>query len=328
MRAIVVVLLASLLAACTPPQPPLRVGLLEWPPYEILRLAEQLDFNPDDVIEIVEFRSPAEAVRAYVAGGVDIVALSLEVVVEIAGRDDDHRVIVVIDESVGGDAVVSREPLEDLGEISGRRVGMQSGLLAAHVLTRLLEEAGLTVDDVVISYIDIADHLEAFRRGDVDLMITYDPMRSKLLAAGGQQIFSSAQFPGEIIDVFVARQSQIDLRPEDFRRFARSWFLAVRTFLDDPQACAARLAPRFAMQPDEFLATFDYVKIYSLDANHEVLGADNAAFRATIESFVSSVLAFSDAAKTDLGILLTGSVLPSADVDETPANPAANAESC
>lgn len=328
MRVAAAFLVLLLLTACTPPQPPLRVGLLEWPPYEILRLADVLDFFPEDVVEIVEFRSPAEAVRAYMAGGVDIIALNLDVVIELAGRDDDHRVIVVIDESLGGDAVISREPVDDVREIAGRRVGMQAGLLAAHVLTRFLEDAGLAVDDVEIVNIDIPDHEEAFSRGDVDVLITYDPVRSKLLAAGAKQIYSSRQIPGEILDVFVARQSLIEQRTEHMRSFAHGWFLAVQAFLEDPETCAARLAPRFAMAPDEFLATFDDVRLFSLDANHQVLGPDNAPFRATIESFVTSVQAFTDAAQTDLGTLLTSSLLPPAGASKAALRSAANGETC
>lgn len=323
MRAALALLGAALLAACTPPEPPLRIGLLEWPPYEILRLAEQLGYFPDDAVEIVEFRSPAEAVRAYVAGGVDVIALSLDVVIEFSGRDDDHRVFIVIDESSGGDAVISRVPFDDLADLRGRRIGMQAGLLAAHVLTRLLEEAGLTVDDIEVAYHDIADHAEAFDRGDVDVIITYEPIRSRLLAAGGHQVFSSAQMPGEILDVFVVRQSLIDQRPDLVRGFARGWFRAVRVFLDDPRACAARLASRFAMSPEEFLATFDVVRLFTLDDNRVLLGPGKSAFQAGIQSFVNSVQAFADGAMTDLDRLLTGSVLPETDADVRQGQPVA-----
>lgn len=311
MKPLIALLLLVGLASCSPPEPPLRVGILEWPPFEIVRLAERMRYWPDSGIELVEFRSPTEAARAYVAGGLDIIALNLDLVLELAARDDDHRVIVVIDESLGGDAVISREPLAELRNIAGKRVGMQAGELGAHMLNRLLDHAGLSPGDLEVVSIDFPDQPLAFSRGDVDLMITYEPVRSQLVAAGGHEIFSSAQIPGEIIDVFVARRSLIEQRRDDYLTFTRGWFTAVQTFHDDPSACAALLATRFDLDAADFLAMLEGVRLFSLADNHAVLGPGNEEFLASIGNFASSVRSFSEAAAAiDLDRLLTTVALP------------------
>jgi len=240
-------LLVAVLAGCTPPDPPLRVGLLEWPPYDILRLARLSGDLPAGQFELVQFRSPAEASRAYAAGGIDIVALPLDYEIRLAEGSDDHRAFIIIDESAGGDAIIGRQPFDSLAGIAGSTIGLESSELGIHMLSRLLDHAGLTAADIDLAFHDYPDQADAWRQGSVDLMITYEPNRSRLLQMGGQVLFSSADIPGEIIDVFIARQSQIEARNADFRRFSRAWFSAVRDWEGDSQSAASRLAPRLGM---------------------------------------------------------------------------------
>lgn len=71
-------LLAAVLAAgCGQrAEHPLRIGLLVWPAYEVPYLARHLGYYDGLDVQLVEFQSPAEALRAYRSEGIDAVAVA------------------------------------------------------------------------------------------------------------------------------------------------------------------------------------------------------------------------------------------------------------
>lgn len=313
MRTPCLLLLVMTLLSCSRPQEPLRVGLLEWPPYEIARLAVALDHMNADRIQIVDFQVPAEARRAYAAGSIDIIALTVDYALALAVRDPDHRVFLVIDESFGGDAAISRLPLTDLSAIAGKRVGFESSELGSHMLRRMLNTAGLTETDIKPVSLDMPAQLDAWEAGAVDILITYEPIRTQLLARGGHQVFSSRDIPGEIVDVFIARQSQIEARRADYLQFAESWFHALAFFEDNPEEAARRLAPRLDMSTQQFLQALEGVHLMTLRDNHAMLGPGPGrdAFLNGIRSIARSVQDRAGAPPpADLQPFFTTTVLP------------------
>lgn len=303
--------LVACLAACSDPQPPLRVGMLAWPPYQFAYYAEHLGYFDPERIELVEFKSPAEASRAYIAGGLDVVALTLEWGLDFHARDSRHRAFMVIDESLGGDAVISRDPISDLSDVAGKKVGVENSALGAHMLYRMLERAGLEVGDVDLVYIDIPDHVAAYRAGKADVIVTYEPIPTELVALGGHKIFSSREIPGEIIDVFLARDEDLRSRRDDFRHLTSGWFRAIEAYEKSPSTAVEMMAPGLGMSPADFLAAFDGIRVFRLEENRNVLGGDNTVFFENMFAFARSLKRYgSIQVPEDPSDVFTDEVLP------------------
>jgi NitT/TauT family transport system substrate-binding protein len=301
---------ALVLASCSAPLSPLRIGLLDWPPYAVARLAAEKGYFSDN-IRIVEFHSPAEAARAYAVGGLDIVAITLDYSLDLHARDPDHRIFLAIDESTGGDAVISRTEMASLAELAGRRIGVESGALGNHMLSRLLQQADLRRSDIYLEFLDIPEQAQAYLDGRVDVMITYEPVRTQLLLAGGHEIFSSREMPGEIIDVFMARESAIRARPDDFRRFATGWFTALADLQQEPQASAELLAPRLGLTAGQYLEALRGVHFFSPEENRQLLEQRDETFFDGIKRFVDTTLA-GNASAPDIKLteMVSASALP------------------
>ena len=313
MKSIVMTVLACFLVSCTPAEPRLRIGVLEWPPYEILRLAEHLDYLDSARFELVDFASPAEAERAYTVGGIDIVALTLDYLVEMTARDPGHRAFLIIDESAGGDAVVSREPVGHLAELAGKRIGVEASELGAYMLSRMLDKAGLTMADVEVVVLDIPDQVPAWRNGDVDAVVSYEPVRSRLLELGGYEVFSSKEIPGEIVDVFITRHSLIEKRGGDLRDFSRAWFLALRRWEEDPESFARLLAPNLDMSPQGFMVSIQGARLIPLEENRYMLGEGKASFLKNIQHFIDAqAVTGRDLPAELLPVIFTPDLLPQA----------------
>lgn len=276
------------MVSCSEPKPPLRVGILAWPPYHFAYLAQILGYYETEV-ELVEFQSPAEVGRAYLSDNLDVVAMTLDYALDFYTKDPTHRVFLIIDESLGGDAVISRDPVTDLSQIAGKRIGLESSALGVHMLYRFLAKAGLQLSDVTLIYFDIPDQLAAYQTQKVDVVITYEPTRTDLLALGGHELFSSREIPGEIIDVFFARDNLLQERNGDLRDFAKGWFKALEHFEQAPEKSAELVASRLGLGTQDFLATFEGVHVTSLAENHAKLGKNNEDFLKSVAEFSRSL---------------------------------------
>jgi NitT/TauT family transport system substrate-binding protein len=251
--------------------PPLRVGVTLWPAYEVFRLAQSLGYYSSADIQLVDFGSLAEAQRAYEAQVIDALCTTAEFALQLEERSREHRIVLVIDISNGGDTLVARRGIDALGDLKGKRVGFEAGGLGAYMLTRALEKAGLSTRDVIVVPVDLAEQQAAFESGSVDAVVTYEPVRTKLLAKGGREIFSSRDIPGEIMDVLLVRTKLLDRRSDVLKKLVDGWFRGRDYLAQHPADAASRVTPRQGVTAEEYLRALDGAILPSLEENRRLL---------------------------------------------------------
>lgn len=251
--------------------PPLRVGTSVWPGYESLYLARDLGYYDNSAIQLVDYPSATEVSRALRNGGLEVATLTLDETLAVAETNPDVRVVLVTDVSAGGDAIVAQSGIQTLAEIKGCRVGVESTALGAFFITRALEDVGLSLQDVEIVPLEVSEHERAFKQGRVDAVVTFDPVRTKLLEAGATLVFDSTQIPGEIVDVLVAPQRVLESQGNALHELARGWFHALDYLQEEPEDAARRMAPREGLEPEQFLAALDLLHIPDLKENQDLL---------------------------------------------------------
>ncbi len=270
-------LLATSLAAClSEPKEPLRLGVNAWPPFELLYLAREKGFFDAEKVDVdlVDFSSYTGILKAYHQENIDGFLATLNEVQIADNFHDQPEVILVVDYSYGGDALVVRRGIDDLKALRGRRIAFEESALGSYELERLLQIGGLHEDEVVaISRLpEEAEH--DFRKGAVDGVITYEPGLGRLLRGEGARVlFSSRDIPGEIVDVMAMRPSILDGRGEDVRRALRAWFRAVAYMDGHPEAAAAEMATRQHATVGEFLLGLQGARVPDLSENRGLLGS-------------------------------------------------------
>ena len=206
-----VLLLIAILAnvGCSgEPQLPFRVGTNVWPGYEPLYLArEQGLYPPSAGLRLVEYTSASEVIQAFRNGTIDAAALTLDEVLLLAETTPDLGIVLVLDISHGADVILAQPAISSLRDLKGKRVGLESTALGAYVLTRALQTAGMRQDDVRKISLEVDEHEQAFKKGRVDAVVTFEPVRTRLMASGARQLFDSSMLPGEIVDVLVVRRT-------------------------------------------------------------------------------------------------------------------------
>lgn len=252
--------IAAALAAssgCSPEKPDgLRVGINAWPAYEFLYLAQEKGFYRDEGVEvrILEFSSLSDAQRAYERGQINALASTAIDILET--RDHSSRspqIVQVMDASKGADVILARPGITSLSGLRGARVGVEVESLGGYVLARALEKAGLNPADITMVHMEQPDMEEALRKGNVDAVISYSPYSTKLVRdIKANVIFSSADIPGEVIDVLAVEAETTRKQPQDVIKLLRAYHRAIAYAQQHPAEAYRIMAEREGLTPEEF----------------------------------------------------------------------------
>lgn len=273
LRAVLWMAIALLLAACgEAPQVPMRVGTNVWPGYEPLYLARDLAYIDQQSVRLVEYSSASQVIRAYRNGAIDAAALTLDEVLLLAQDDLEPRVVLVMDVSHGGDVIVGQSGLQSMADLKGKRVGFEDTALGAYVLARALEQAHMTVAMVHKVSVEVDEHERAFRAGRVDAVVTFEPVRSRLLNDGATLLFDSSRIPGEVVDVLIVSKRFLQTHKTQVQALLSAWFQALHYLQSEPTDAARRIAQRLRLEPQEVLQSYDGLQLPDRSENLRLLG--------------------------------------------------------
>jgi NitT/TauT family transport system substrate-binding protein len=285
------VLAASLVAACRADrEPPLRIGTVFWPSNELLFLAQDQGWlNPSD-FRLVEFVDYGEVMRGFRNHAIEAAWLSMDEVLAVAQSGAVDPVILFLsDESRGADAVIAQPDLITVADLKDRRVAAQINSVNAFLLDRALKQTGLAASNVRLVNLAPYRQLAAFRRREVDAVVTYEPVRSQIIAAGGVEIFSSASTPFEVLRVLVMRRDYLESHQQLADTLCTAWNRAV-TEVASSATARGWIANRLGTTDDGFERMMERIRIISLSESREWLAVPRPQLVATIARLQGELL--------------------------------------
>jgi NitT/TauT family transport system substrate-binding protein len=254
MQAALLLGLLPALSACTAPVKPLRLGSIVFTGYEPVFLARELGWLDESQVRLIELFSNTDGLRALAAGQLEAAQLTLDEFITARADGLNLRIVAVLDESSGADAVIARPGLRDPQQLKGLRIAVEEGAAGAVMLAEYLRHRGLTPQDVQTVPMTLDRSLQAYRSGLADLFISAEPWVSQLEAEGGQRVFDSRALPGRIVDVMVARADALAVHGQAIEHLVHSHFRAVQFLKNQPDVAVRLMAPRLQMQPPQVLA--------------------------------------------------------------------------
>ena len=261
---------------------PIRIGTNVWPGYEPLYLARELDQWSPQQFRLIEYPSASEVLRAFRNRSIEAASLTLDEILLLRQQNIPVSVVLIHDISDGGDVIIANNEIKEMSQLKGKRVGLEAGALGALVITRALELHGLSLDDIIVVNSDVNMHEEAFINGEVDAVVTFEPVRTRLLNHGGSEIFTSKEIPGEIVDVLAVHQNTLLNNPESIKQLTRSWFNALNHMKHNRNDAAKLIAQRLKITPQEVVDSYQGLKLPSLEENRKILGGENPSLQSTI----------------------------------------------
>jgi NitT/TauT family transport system substrate-binding protein len=259
-------------AGCEAPPPPLRVGAQVFPGYELLFLARELGQLDAGLVRLVEMPSASASLRALGAGVLEAACLTLDEVLAARDLGVPLTAVLVFNVSMGADALLAQPGVTSLQALRGLRVGVEATAVGALMLDAALQAAGLPLDAVRVVPLAPDEHERAFGDSRVEALVTYEPMRQRLLAAGAQPLFSSRDSPGLVLDVLAVRSDRLAVQRAAVAATVRAHLAARRAYVADPAAHAARLAPRLGLGVAAVPAAFAGLELPDGARNRVLLG--------------------------------------------------------
>lgn len=202
---------------------PMTIGTVVWIGYgpffvaDAKKLFEKHDLN----VSLKMFTDPALIPTAIASNSVDGGMLTYDQVIGSDAKGLSLKVVMPIDYSNGGDAIVATKDITKISEFKGKKIGFNTLSPSDFLLSYALKQNGLSEKDIQVIPMTPEAVPAAMISGSMPVGVTYEPSLSQILSMGGGKkfhvVFSSREAPGLIADVLVFDQKYIKAHPKEIK---------------------------------------------------------------------------------------------------------------
>lgn len=261
---------------------PLRIGIHPWIGYESLYLAEEFGWLPASV-SLIKGRAATDSVLGLESGRLNMAALTLDEALRVHVRDTPVSVVAVMDVSAGADVVMARSALAGGAAFRGARVAVEPSGVSSILLVKWLESEGLSRADIREVELPVDRHPDAFRKGEVDVSVSYEPVASELEVAGARRIFDSRAIPETIFDVLVVRKDAIPGNGDLIREIVAAHFRGVDHLVRGIHDALYRVAAHQRVDPSVVRRSLASVTLPDASLNRAYLMRDGRINTVAVE---------------------------------------------
>ncbi len=266
---IALMLCAMLIAACTPSgseqQEPrtefdigwsIYAGWMPWPYAQQSGIVKKWADKYGIQINFVQVNDYVESVNQYTAGKLDgVTVANMDALTIPAAGGKDTSAIIVGDYSNGNDGILLKGS-NDLAAIKGRDVYLVELSVSHYLLARGLETVGMPLTAVNTVNTSDADIAGAFSSPDITAAVAWNPQLATMKnTANTNMVFSSADIPGEIVDLLVVDTATLKANPNLGKALAGIWYETMAVMKEDSEAgreARAAMAKLAGTTPDVF----------------------------------------------------------------------------
>lgn len=219
-------------------------GWMPWPYAEQAGIVKKWADKYGITIRFVQVNDYIESVNQYTAGKLDgVTVANMDALTIPAAGGKDTSAIILGDYSNGNDAVLLKGA-ETLAGIKGRQVYLAELSVSHYLLARALEKSGLKLADVKTVNTSDADIAAAFAAPEVTAAVAWNPQVTTMKGvAGTKAVFTSADIPGEILDLLVVDTATLKANPNLGKALAGIWYETMALMArKDAEGAAARAA--------------------------------------------------------------------------------------
>jgi NitT/TauT family transport system substrate-binding protein len=273
-------ILLFLLTSCTVEPPELlKVGVNQWPGYEPIVLARDLGYLPQKKVKLVELPSNTESIALLRTGRLDAAALTLDEALNVISLGTELTIVLVFDFSNGADVLLAKPALGNLVDILHHRVGIETTGVGALLFHAALSQANLENDDVQVVYLPADEQEAAYISGQVDAVVTFEPVKSRLEKLGAHVLFDSSEASDLIVDVLAVRTDQVEKQRENIFQLVQAYAKARSFMTQYEEKSMQMMAPRLKMTPHNLQQTYQDLILPSLLENIAYFSGSPSKFK-------------------------------------------------
>jgi len=249
---------------------PLRIGYSDWPGWVAWEIGIEKGWFKEEGLDIkFEWFDYVASMDAFAAGKLDVVGMTNGDALVTGAAGGKGIMFLMNDYSNGNDMVIAKPGINSIKELKGKKIGVEVGFVSHLLLLNALEDNGLTEADVELVNVPTNETPQVLASGDVDAIVAWQPSSGTALklVPGSKALYTSADKPGLIYDMYVASPSSYANRKDDYKKLVKVWYRIV-DYLKDPatyEDAVKIMASRVGLEPAEYKTFIDGTKILTKD---------------------------------------------------------------
>ena len=267
---------AALLSGCQRAIAPLRIASNPWVGYEFMFLAQREGWISAQDTLLVDAGSATATLDLLAKGQADGAALTLDEMLRARAQGLTLTAVLVFDISMGADVLLTKPGIDSLAQLKGKRIGFEPSGVGALMLHKALEAAAMPLAEVKPVAVTFDRHVQAWQAGEVDALISFEPVASQLQARDARLLFDSSRIPDTIFDVLAVTPAAVERHAEALRHLVAAHFRGVTNFRKNPNDTAYRMAERFKLSPKEVIGAFKGLELPNESRNRKLLHGGKA----------------------------------------------------
>ncbi len=290
---------------------PLKVGTVVWIGYGPFYVAEKLDLYKKYglSVKLQVFSDPALIPAALASNSLQGAMLTYDQVIGQVAKGMMQKVVMPIDYSNGGDAIVATTAITKISEFKGKKVGFNPLSPSDFLLSYAMKINGLTDKDITPVSMTPEAVPAAMASGQMPVGVTYEPSLSQVISQGGGKkfhvVFSSKEAPGLIADVLVFDEKYIKAHPKDIEGIMKAYLDGLAYMKSNPDE-AAKIIGKF-------------MGVSAKEAKEQMSGVYNIPLNEMPKAFIKAKETTSYYAS---GEIIAGILKAKAQIDKIPATEA------
>ncbi|WP_199245235.1 ABC transporter substrate-binding protein [[Phormidium] sp. ETS-05] len=270
------------LHACQPSQPTgntatkaASIGVFLWVGATPLYIAQEKGFFAKHGLnlDVKVFGANTDGNTAFISSRLNAVSPVTSEAITIAAGGKDFKIVLVQDNSFGGDGILARKSIKSIADFKGKKIAVEEASVSHFFLLQVLAKEGLGVKDFTLVNAGPDAAAAAYQSGQIDIAVTYAPYLAKANTAqpDGRIIFDSSQMPTAISDLYVFDPKFTAENPEAVQAFVAGVLEGVEFFKTNRPEGLKIAAARLGVTVEELDRDIQGVRLPDLATNLEML---------------------------------------------------------
>ncbi|MCW5624688.1 MAG: ABC transporter substrate-binding protein [Burkholderiales bacterium] len=250
---------------------PVKIATVIWIGYSPFYVAEQLDLfkKSGHKVSLQMFNDPALIPPAVTGGSVDGGMITYDQVISSVSKGSTMKVVMPIDYSNGGDAIVTTMDIKSIKDFKGQKIAFNPLSPSDFLLSYALQTNGLSEKDIKPINMSPEGVPAALASGSLKIGVTYQPSVNEVVSMGDGKkykvIYSTKDAPGLITDVLVFKSEYIKKNPDAVKALIQGYIDGLDYMRKNPDEAAKLVGKVMGISGDEVKEQWE--DVYNMPAS-------------------------------------------------------------
>ncbi|MEO3387503.1 ABC transporter substrate-binding protein [Mesorhizobium sp. CAU 1741] len=249
---------------------PVTIGISGWTGFAPLTLAKEAGLFEKNGLAVDIKKIPQKDRHLAIASGdIQCAATTVETFMIWNANGVPIKQLFQLDMSYGADGMAVRSDIASIADLKGKTVAASApGTSPYFVLAWMLNENGLTLDDVTVVNLEPSAAAQAFVAGQNDAAMTYEPYLSTVRdnPDAGKIIATTLDYP-IVMDSFGCTPEFIEANPKAVKALASSYYDALAMIESDQEEAYRIMGADVNQDGEAFGKSAGYLQWQDLEAN-------------------------------------------------------------